>query len=337
MEIRQLRQETITDVEADQLARLRTLIDPRRAPSDPPVSRQHAINELRGSTPSYGINYWALFDGDVMIGLGETAGALNGPNTDASEIGIWIDPSRLTSPDPDFGLHHKLFNHIEEIERSIGRTRFWGWGDHSDKTTRDFWEGELGYTQAYEERISRCILANTDASLMQRWINQAGERASGYHLVAATAPFDDDVIEFYAQGLEAMNDAPLENIVQEHEPFDAERARDIEALHLGIRGIYRAIFAIETATGDLAAYTALHIPQAEPAKSKQGDTVTIAAHRNLGIGRWIKAEMWQWLRSEQPHVESLDTGNAESNTAMLAINEAMGFEDILHHAVWQRS
>jgi len=140
MEIRQLRQETITDAEADELARLRTLIDPRRAPSDPPILRQHAINELRGSTAAYGLNYWAMFDGDNMVGLGETAGALNGPNTDVSEIGIWIDPARLDAT-PSFDLHHTLFNHVDTFERSIGRVRYWGWGDKADPITRGFWEG----------------------------------------------------------------------------------------------------------------------------------------------------------------------------------------------------
>ena len=336
MEIRELRQDTITAAEADELARLRSLVDPRRAPDDPPVSRQLAINDLRIKTPSYGYTYWAMFDGDIMVGLSEAGGARNGPNTDACEVGLWIDPQRYDETSPDFTLHHHLFNHVDAAERATGRTRYWPWGNQSDPATRQYWETELGYTQAYDERISRCIVADTDADLMQRWIDQAGERASGYHLVSATAPFDDQTIEYYAQGLETMNDAPLDDIVQEPEPFDAARARDIEALFLALHCTYRATFAIETATGELAGYTALRIPDAEPAKSKQGDTVTVEAHRNRGIGRWLKADMWSWLRTEHPQVESLDTGNAESNRAMLAINEAMGFCDILHHAVWHK-
>ena len=97
---------------------------------------------------------------------------------------------------------------------------------------------------------------------------------------------------------------------------------------------YRAIFAIETATNEVAGYTATRVPRSEPALSKQGDTVTIAAHRNKGIGRWIKADMIRWLQEVRPEVEYLDTGNAESNRAMLAINEAMGFRDVMHHGVW---
>ena len=336
MQIRQLTQATITETEAVALARLRTAVDPRRLRSDPVVSRQAAIDELRGSNASYGFRYSALFDGDTMVGLAETQGALNGENTDACEVGIWVDPTYCDPDLPDYQWHHQLFEHIDAYERSIGRTRYWGWGDLDDPVTRGFWEGELGYTLAYDERISRCTLADVDAALMQQWIDRAADRANGYHLVAASAPFDDDVIELFAQGLEAMNDAPLDDIVQEHESFDAERARDVEDLYLSTPSIYRAIFAVETATGELGGYSAIRIPRADPSLTKQADTVTVNAHRNKGIGRWMKAEMWAWLRAEHPEVISLDTGNAESNTAMLAINEAMGFRDVLHHGVWHK-
>lgn len=329
MEYRPLHQDTITNNDAVELARLKTLVDPRRLRSDPPVSAQLAINELRPSVATFAFEYIAMFDGATMVGIAETFGAVNAENADVCEMGLWIDPAHHGQ-----GLHRQLFDHVDAIERARGRTRYWGWGDLADDTTRSFWEDELGYTLAYDERISRCVLADVDAAMIDSWIATASERASGYHLVRAEAPFDDELIVYFAQALEAMNDAPLDDLEHEVEVFDADRARQVESLHLATRSNYRAVFAIETATGEFAGYTAMRIPAAEPALSKQGDTVTVNAHRNKGIGRWLKADMWQWLQHERPDVLSLDTGNAESNRAMLAINEAMGFRDILHHGVW---
>ena len=60
-------------------------------------------------------------------------------------------------------------------------------------------------------------------------------------------------------------------------------------------------------------------------------------HRNRGLGRWLKAEMWRQLREQRPDVRTLDTGNAESNDAMLAINEAMGFKPHARLGIWQGS
>ena len=329
VDIRELRQDTITDSEADEVVRLRNLVDPRRLRSDPPVSRQLAINELRPSVATVAFTYFGLFDGERLLGLAETSGAINAENADVCEVGLWTDPTADSQQ-----LSAQLYAHVDAHERARGRTRYWGWGDMASDATRSFWEDQLGYTLAYEERISRCALPNVDAELMQQWLSQAANRAGGYHLVRAQAPFDDECIEYYAQALEAMNDAPIDDLVLENEVFDADRARQIESLHLGIRSSYQAVFAVETATGALAGFTAVRIPDAEPSLSHQGDTVTIDAHRKRGIGRWIKADMWTWLRTDRPDVLSLDTGNAESNRAMLSINEAMGFQDVLHHGVW---
>jgi GNAT superfamily N-acetyltransferase len=329
MEIRSLRQDTITDADADELARLKTLVDPGRLRSDPPVSRQLAINELRPGVSTFALEYYGLFRGATMLGVAETFGTVNAENTDVCELGVWIDP-----PHHGRGLHRHLFDHVDAIERSRGRTRYWGWGDLADQATRSFWEAELGYTLAYDERISRCDLADVDVAMMRQWIHQACERASGYHLIRAEAPFDDIGIDYLAQALEAMNDAPLDDLQYEPETFDRARAREIEAIQLSARGRYQAVFAVETSTGAFAGYTEVRLPNAEPALSKQNNTVTVDAHRNKGIGRWLKADMWTWLRQDRPDVQSLDTGNAESNQAMLAINEAMGFRDILHHGVW---
>ena len=330
MEIRSLHQDTITPADAMELARLRTVVDPRRLRSDPPVGRDLAVNELRPSVSTFVFEYFGLFDGPHMVGVAETSGAFNAENADVCEVGLWIDPERHGQ-----GLHRHLFDHVDAIERARGRVRYWGWGDLADEATRSFWETELGYTLAYDERISRCDLASVDSALMQQWIDQATERASGYELVRAQAPFNDELIGYFAQALEAMDDAPLDDLVHEAETFRRPRPRDrttpsVDTVrlpsYLRERDDYRRTRWLY----------AMRIPKAEPALSKQGDTVTLEAHRNRGIGRWIKADMWTWLRTDRPDVNSLDTGNAESNRAMLAINEAMGFRDILHHGVWHK-
>lgn len=327
-----LTQDTITDAEAEELARLRTRADASRLPSDPPVTRQLAINDLRPSVDTYRFDFYGLFGDDGLVGFAEVFGTVGAENTDLAEIGI------ITEPDGDSRtIHRTLFDHIEAIERRRGRERFWGWGDLANDATHTFWQNELGYSLAFEERISRCDIADVDADLMQRWIDRAAERASGYELVRAEAPFSDEHLALWAVGLEGMNDEPTDDLVFEEETFDIDRARQIQELHLSTRSSFRAIFAIERATGELAGFTAVRIPDAEPEFVKQNDTVTIEAHRNRGIGRWLKADMWQWLRSDHPEAAHISTGNAESNRAMLAINEAMGFRDVIHHGVWQKN
>ena len=62
-------------------------------------------------------------------------------------------------------------------------------------------------------------------------------------------------------------------------------------------------------------------------------------HRNLGLGRWLKAANALRLLDERPEVTTIETWNAGVNAAMLAINHAMGFQPVAEWQEWtlQRS
>lgn len=81
--------------------------------------------------------------------------------------------------------------------------------------------------------------------------------------------------------------------------------------------------------------TELHLEPWEPATAKQQNTGIDPAHRGLGLAKWAKAAMLQRLRAERPDVQRVRTGNAFSNTAMLAINDRLGFEVISVRTEWQ--
>lgn len=87
--------------------------------------------------------------------------------------------------------------------------------------------------------------------------------------------------------------------------------------------------------GRAAAHTRVHVNPTRPTASYQWDTAVADRHRGRGIGKWIKAAMWRWLREAEPAATRLTTGNAPSNDAMLAINVAMGYEPLVEYGAWQ--
>ena len=97
---------------------------------------------------------------------------------------------------------------------------------------------------------------------------------------------------------------------------------------------FRVVLAV-TASGEPAGCTVVMVNQHRPEYSWQWNTVVLPAFRRRGIGRWIKAEMWRQLREAEPRVKILRTGNAESNSGMLAINNAMGFRPSHLMGGWQ--
>ncbi|MDQ1396172.1 MAG: hypothetical protein QOG64_1431, partial [Acidimicrobiaceae bacterium] len=72
-----------------------------------------------------------------------------------------------------------------------------------------------------------------------------------------------------------------------------------------------------------------------PQRAWQGDTAVDPAHRNRGIGRWLKAAMLLHVMDERPELRRIETENAGSNDAMLGINVALGFEVLQWQAEWQ--
>jgi GNAT superfamily N-acetyltransferase len=78
-------------------------------------------------------------------------------------------------------------------------------------------------------------------------------------------------------------------------------------------------------TGELAGYSELIFTPRRRWLGEQGDTAVDPAHRERGLGRWLKAANILRLLDEKPDVRAVETWNDGSNAAMLSINEAMGF------------
>jgi hypothetical protein len=67
----------------------------------------------------------------------------------------------------------------------------------------------------------------------------------------------------------------------------------------------------------------------------QGDTGVEPAHRNLGLGRWIKATTALRLLKDRPTTEVVETWNSGVNAPMLRINDAMGYRPVAEWQEWR--
>jgi hypothetical protein len=63
----------------------------------------------------------------------------------------------------------------------------------------------------------------------------------------------------------------------------------------------------------------------QPHLAIQGDTLVLREHRGHRLGLAVKLANVRALQDELPAVTTVRTWNAESNTHMLAVNQAMGF------------
>ena len=221
---------------------------------------------------------------------------------------------------------------IVERAAADGRTTLAGWGPDTEAESQ-FWTG-FGATPRYEERISALDVTAVDADLMAAWIEQRTERADDVELVRWVGPCPAAHRPAFARSVTAMSYAPTDVIYINPLTITEDDVIEMDYARAGLGYRSRTLFAL-TPDGDPVGHTTVMVNPFRPGASWQWDTVVLAAHRERGIGRWLKSEMWRWLRATEPEVDRLVTGNAESNTAMLAINVAMGYRPAYSFRVWQ--
>ena len=267
----------------------------------------------------------AVVDGDSVRAVAHLEFELDDENAHFSSTEIFG-----AAADPHAG--RVALAEMCRIAGDDGRSTLLGWGpDERDEDA--FWQS-VGMTRAYTERISALDVLAVDAGLMDTWIERRADRAADMTMHRWTAACPDDLLETFAASRTLMNGAPMEDIEINDGVVDADDIREDEDALRSLGLIPMTVMAVAP-DGRPAGHTQVHVNPLRPAASAQWDTAVDPTFRDRGIGRWLKAEMWRWLREEAPDVSRLTTGNAEVNDAMLSINIAMGFEHAATYGAWQ--
>jgi RimJ/RimL family protein N-acetyltransferase len=86
----------------------------------------------------------------------------------------------------------------------------------------------------------------------------------------------------------------------------------------------------------VAALTQLEVDPDSPEWGHQGLTAATRPHRGHRLGLLVKAAMLQWLGQAEPGLERIETGNADANEHMIAVNETLGFQPLEPFWQWYR-
>jgi RimJ/RimL family protein N-acetyltransferase len=130
-------------------------------------------------------------------------------------------------------------------------------------------------------------------------------------------------------------DAPHGDLPVEEESWDGRRIREYETSHLA-RG--RTVLSAGALKGGrLVGFTDLQVPLAQPERAHQGGTLVLREHRGHRLGALMKAAVLRELARSCPPVRRISTYNSDSNTPMVAVNEALGFRPAGHLSTWSLS
>lgn len=253
---------------------------------------------------------------------------LEGRRRDANVDFLLVDPAARRQ-----GIGSSLLEATAARARASGRQRLCGAAAAGDPAAAGF-AARHSVEPEMIERQNRLRTTDIDADVLRAWMQRSAERASEYALVHLDGVCPDDLLDPLARLNDVMNTAPhgpnLEDLL-----LSADDLRDMQRAY-DAQGYRRwTVIARHEPSGELAGFTELMISPFRPWMAFQWDTGVDPKHRNLGLGRWIKAANALRLLDEQPEVEEIETWNADSNASMLAINDAMGFRAVAEWQAWE--
>jgi len=306
-------------------------------PDFPPHCRHRYRGGIRHPYPGVADNrFLALLEGVPVGSLNVELSTLD--NLDNAFVELIVHPAHRRR-----GIGRALYRKAVEVAQAGGRKRLMGntveqmaGGPDRDGAGAEF-AAAMGGHRALCEIRRKLELSHVDDQALDRLLAKAYTRAEGYSLMRWRDWTPDEYVDDVAV-LEGrmVTDAPMGDLAWEKEQIDADRIRgneSIRALH-GTR-LYAAGMRND-ATGRLVALSTLIFFKTVPEHAWQGITLVHQADRGHRLGTIVKIENLRYTLAHEPALKVIDTWNAEVNSYMLSINEAMGYRPVDAWVDWQQ-
>jgi GNAT superfamily N-acetyltransferase len=254
--------------------------------------------------------------GELMISMPQT------DSLDLADVWVWVDPSHQRR-----GIGTLLAGHGHDIVRTAGRhvcqaqARI---GADRDNGNARFARG-LGYTLANTE-IERRLPLPADLDRLDRLAAEAAPYHRGYDIRTLVGPVPDELAGSYVA---------LPNLLAVEAPtgdLDVEAGQETVAelaaqeRMLAASGRTRVGAYAVTAAGEVAGYSVAAAGNDQHQHVDQWGTLVHPDHRGHRLGMAVKCAGLRALSEHFPEKRFIETTNAETNTYMVAINVALGFE-----------
>lgn len=302
-------------------------VDAEALPDDPPTNLEQRVAGWRHISDRKIVPRWLLRDAGEIVAV---AVAHMNKHDDVNNGFAWIHVR------PDLRrrgyarlLATPVLQRLEQEGRPSLITDVWDGVGWLDKLV------EVGLKLSFRDTRSRLLVDEIDWGLMDAWIERAPERGSDYHLLYLETPIPEEHIEQWCRVQHVMDTAPREDLEFEMTSWTPEKWREDEEKQMLAGHRLVGHVAVHSGSGDFVGLSDIQIHTHQPEFAWQADTGVDPEHRNMGLGRWMKAATIKKVIDGYPALERIDTENASSNDPMLKINHEMGYRPILRTNVLQ--
>ncbi len=302
-----------------------------RLPDDPPIPLEESILSMKNIPPFVDVRLWAVWNPDLTEIAAEGSLALlkTEDNKHLAQFEITVLPDfRLQ------GLGRKLLRLVSDTAQENNRRLL------VTETADRVPGGEafmlrIGAHKGLETHVNQLRITDINRGLIAGWLSHGKQLSADFEIGLWDGAYPEEMITEVANLYELTNQQPFGEIEIEAMHMSPEQIRQMEQQIFARGGQRWTFYIVNRATGRFAGYTETVWNPNRPEILRQDMTGVFPEYRKLGLGRWLKAAMLDKVLKDRPQVKYIRTGNADSNAAMLKINNELGFQPYMASALWQ--
>ncbi len=278
---------------------------------------------LPADNPERGVTLLGAIDGREMVGAGLLTRSLR-ENLHAANAYAFVSPERRRE-----GIGTALAGELEVIAAGDGRTAvqtevYLPPGASGGPLA---FAAGLGYAIANRESLKELTLTDYAAS-RDEVVAALGSAADGYRIVTFDTVCPEEHLASFGRLLGmVLSEVPLGDLDLEDSEWTPARIRAAERRQAATGRHVHTALAIAP-DGEVAGASDVRIDDTDHGHGEVGITIVDPVHRGHRLGWALKVATHDLVRAAYPSLVSLDTSNADDNTHMNAVNDALGYRTI---------